>query len=88
VLLQREGWEANHKRVLRIYREEGLNLRRKRPHRRVATAHRKKRPEITSIDQCWSMDFVSDQLSNGRRIRALTVVGNLSRECLAIHVDH
>ena len=88
MLVQREGWEVDHKRVLRIYREEGLNLRRKRPHRRVAAAHREEKPEITSIDQCWSMDFVSDQLFNGRRIRALTVVDNLSRECLAIHVDH
>jgi len=44
------------------------------------------RPELSSIDQCWSMDFVADNLFNGRRIRALTVVDNLSRECLAIHV--
>jgi len=87
VLLRREGWHVNHKRVHRIYCEEGLNLRHKRPRRRVAAAHRVKQPAVSSIDQCWSMDFVSDNLFNGRRIRALTVVDNLSRECLSIHVD-
>lgn len=87
VLLRREGWHVNHKRVYRIYREEGLNLRHKRPRRRVAAAHRLERPEVSRIDQCWSMDFVADNLFNGRRIRALTVVDNLSRECLAIQVD-
>ena len=45
------------------------------------------RPEIKTVDQCWSMDFVADNLFNGRRIRALTIVDNFSRECLAIHVD-
>lgn len=88
VLLRREGWHVNHKRVHRIYCEEGLNLRHRRPRRRVAAAHRMERPEISRIDQCWSMDFVADNLFTGRRIRALTVVDNLSRECLAIHVDH
>ena len=88
VLLKREGWLVNHKRVYRIYCEEGLNLRRKRPKRRVSAAHRHRRPELEKIDQCWSMDFVADNLFNGRRIRALTVVDNFSRECLAIHVDH
>lgn len=87
VLLRREGWLVNHKKVLRIYREEGLNLRSKRPKRRVAAAHRMERPDVTAIDQCWSMDFVADNLFNGKRIRALTVVDNFSRECLAIHVD-
>jgi putative transposase len=88
VLLKREGWQVNHKRVYRIYCEEGLSLRRKRPKRRVSAAHRRQRPEVKQTDQCWSMDFVADNLFNGRRIRALTVVDNFSRECLAIHVDH
>jgi len=86
VLLRREGWHVNHKRVHRIYCKEGLNLRHKRPKRRVAAAHRVKRPDVSGIDECWSMDFVADNLFNGRRIRALTVVDNLSRERLAIHV--
>lgn len=88
VLLRREGWRVNHKKVYRIYREEGLNLRSKRPRRRVAAAHRMERPEIITIDQCWSMDFVADNLFDGRRIRSLTIVDNFSRECMAIHVDY
>lgn len=87
VLLRREGWHVNHKRVHRIYCEECLNLRHRRPRRRVAAAHRMARPEVSNIDQCWSMDFVADNLFNGRRIRALTVVDNFSRESLAVHVD-
>lgn len=88
ILLRREGWQVNHKKVHRIYREQGLNLRSKRPRRRVAAAHRMERPELNDMDQCWSMDFVADNLFNGKRIRALTVVDNFSRECLAIHLDY
>lgn len=88
VLLRREGWQVNHKRVHRLYREEGLSLRFKRPKRRVSAAHRKQSPEVVYIDQCWSMDFVADQLFNGRRLRSLTIVDNFSRECLGITVDH
>ena len=86
-LLRREGWHVNHKRVYRVYCEAGLNLRAKRPRRRVAAAHREQRPVVSSLDECWSMDFVSDNLFNGRRIRALTIVDNYSRECLGIYVD-
>lgn len=88
VLLRREGWVINHKKTWRIYVEEGLNLRRKRPRRRVAAAHRMDRPQLTRVNECWSMDFVADELFNGHRIRALTVVDNFSRESLAITVDH
>lgn len=87
VLLKREGWKINHKRVYRLYREEGLNLRAKRPRRRVSAAPRVGRPEITEMNQCWSMDFVSDTLFDGRRFRALTIVDNFSRECLGIKAD-
>ncbi len=87
-LMRREGWAINHKKTYRIYCEEGLNLRRKRPRRRVMPAHRVQRPEVLECNACWSMDFVADNLFNGRRIRALTVVDNFSRECLAITVDH
>lgn len=88
ILMRREGWLINHKKTHRIYCEEGLNLRRKRPRRNVAAAHRMERPDVSSINECWSMDFVADALFNGRRIRALTVVDNFSRESLAITVDH
>lgn len=86
MLLRREGWPDNHKRVRRIYREEGLNLRNKRPHRSKAAAHRVERPQISNLDQCWSMDFVHDQLFNSRKLRALTIVDNFSRYCYAIEV--
>jgi len=86
VLLRREGWRDNHKRVFRIYKEEGLNLRSKRPRRNRMGAHRETYPEVSSFHQCWSMDFVSDQLFDGRKFRALTVVDNFSRKCLKIEV--
>jgi len=88
ILLRREGWVVNHKKVYRIYKEKGLELRHKRPKRLVSAAHREKVPESTKPDDCWSMDFVHAQLFNGRRIRCLTVVDNFSRDCPIIHVDH
>lgn len=88
ILLRREGWRINHKKTYRIYCEEGLNLRRKRPRRRVAAAHSQERPEVSSMNACWSMDYVADQLFNVQKIRALTVVDNFSRESLAITVDY
>jgi len=86
ILLRREGWRVNHKRVYRIYREEGLNLRRRRPRRHVSGSRRMDRPKIECPNACWSMDFVADSLFNGRRFRALTIVDNYSRECPAIEV--
>lgn len=86
VLLRREGWQVNHKRVYRLYRQAGLNLRRKRPRRRKAAAHRLDRVILTHPNQCWSMDFVADALFDRRRFRALTVVDNFTKESLAIEV--
>ena len=87
VLLRREGWSVNHKRVYRIYCEEGLNLRTKKPKRRKSAAQRVQRPPATFVNESWSMDFVTDSLFNGHRFRSLTIVDNFSRECLAIEVD-
>lgn len=87
VLLQREGWSVNLKRVYRIYCLAGLNLRSKRPKRRRMVSHRIARPAVTKPNDCWTMDFVSDALFNGRRFRALTVMDQFTRECLAIHAD-
>lgn len=87
VLLRREGWMVNHKRVHRLYRHAGLHLRSKRPRRRKAAAHRLERPLLTAPNQSWSMDFVADALFDGRKLRALTVVDNFTRESLAIQVD-
>lgn len=86
VLLQREGWLVNHKRVYRLYREEGLGLRRKPPRHRVASVKRELRSLAEARNECWSMDFVSDQLFDGRRLRVLTIVDNHTRESLALHV--
>ncbi|WP_270448799.1 integrase core domain-containing protein, partial [Klebsiella pneumoniae] len=63
----------NHKKTHRIYCLEGLNLRKKRPRRHVSAAHRQQRPVLSGVDQCWSMDFVSDNLFNGRLGKRLPV---------------
>jgi len=79
---------VNHKRVRRLYREEGLNLRLKRPRRHVTAARRLERATITAINEVWAMDFVSDALFDGKRFRALTVVDLFTRECLVIEANH
>jgi putative transposase len=86
VMLRREGWQVNTKRVFRLYREENLGVR---------TARRKKRsshvrvalPQPTRPNQRWSMDFVSDRLADGRWFRILTVVDQYTRECLCAYAD-
>jgi hypothetical protein len=87
ILPRREGWMVNHKRVYRLYREEGLCLRLKRPRRHVSAADRERQPAATALNALWSMDFISDALFDGRRLRALTVVDAFTREALAIEVD-
>jgi putative transposase len=86
VLLKREGLVVNHKRTERIYREEGLALRRKR-RRKEAAGARVIIPAPQSANQKWSMDFVTESVVTGRRFRALTIVDEYSRECPAIEVD-
>jgi putative transposase len=85
-LLRREGWKDNHKRVHRLYKLEGLNLRNKRPRRNKSGAHREDQVVAQHVNQLWCMDFVSDQLFDGRKFRALTIVDIFSRKCLSIHV--
>ncbi len=86
ILLRREGWKDNHKRVHRLYKEEGLNLRSKRPRRNKAAAHRLERPELSTNHECWSMDFEADQLFDGHKFRCLTIVDDCSRQCPGILV--
>jgi putative transposase len=86
VLLQRAGYRLNHKRVYRLYRDEGLAVRR-RKHKRVAVRPRERAAVALAPNQCWSLDFVSDTLASGRRIRLLTVEDTCTREALAIAVD-
>jgi putative transposase len=87
VLLRREGYLINHKRTERLYREEGLSLRLKRRRKRCS-ALRVVLNKPQRVNQHWSMDFVVDNLYNGRRFRILTVVDDLSRECPVLEVDH
>ena len=85
-LARREGVKANHKRVYRIYREEGLAMRRRRRRKWVrmgaSVAATPTRP-----NQCWSMDFVSDCLANGQTFRVLVLVDDYTRENLTVEVD-
>jgi len=83
-LLQRERFKVSKHRIHRLYREEGLSFRRKRPRRHVAAARHVERPQPQQKNESWSMDFVSDSLIDGRSFRAFTLVENFSRECLAI----
>ena len=86
VLLQREGHVVNHKRVYRLYAEEGLQVRRRR-RKRVNASLRRPMELPGRPTQRWSMDFASDSLASGRRFRALVVVDDYTRECLGIEVD-
>lgn len=79
ILLKREGWKINHKRVYRLYCQEDLQMRLKPPKRRVSCSIRCGRSEATKRNHIWSMDFVSDQLYNGRKLRFLTIVDNFTR---------
>jgi putative transposase len=86
VLLTREGWAVGKHLVYRLYREEGLTLRHRPPRRRKAVVPRAHRPSVTTPNDAWTLDFVTDQLTNGQQIRALTVMDVWTRESLAIEV--
>ena len=86
ILLKREGLVINHKRTERLYREEGLALRKKR-RRKGAAGVRVVIPFPQRTNERWSMDFVTDSIVTGRRFRALTIVDDYSRECPVIEVD-
>jgi putative transposase len=86
VLLRREGWPVNRKLTYRLYREAGLAVRR-RKRKRIGPFERKPLPKPTAANRSWSMDFVSDGLADGRRIRCLAIVDDCTRECVALEVD-
>ena len=87
VLLNREGWNVGKYLVYRLYKEEGLALKKMRPHgKRKAVRHRAERFTATAPDQAWSIDFVADQLQDGTRFRSLTMVDIYTREGVAIEV--
>ena len=85
-LLAREGLAPNHKKLLRIYREEGLKVRR-RGGRKWALGTRAPMMLPQGLNQRWSLDIVSDALGCGRRFRILCVVDDFTRECLALVAD-
>jgi putative transposase len=86
VLLRREGWLVNAKRVYRLYRLEGLGIpaRRRKKH---ASALRSLLPAAQAPNEQWSMDFLSDHLATGQRFRVFTLVDNMTRESLALEAD-
>ncbi len=86
VLLRREGFAVNIKRVYRIYTQERLTVRRRRRRRRAPRGVPWLTPP-TRVNERWSLDFVLDVLEDGRRFRILTVVDDFTRACLAIDVD-
>jgi len=88
VLLRREGHQVGETRLLRLYREEGLSLRKKSPKRRRSAVVRQPKSAATSPNEIWSMDFMHDRLSNGRKFRLLTVVDVFTRECVALEIAY
>jgi putative transposase len=86
VLLRREGWRVNAKRIYRLYREEELLVRTKQ-RRKMARRQRVSSGIAVRPNHCWSMDFVSDKLADGRSFRILTVVDQFTRECVTLQAD-
>jgi transposase InsO family protein len=88
-LLRNDGWHVNHKRVARIWRQEGLKVPQRQPKRRRLWLNDgsclRLRPEHRN--HVWSYDFLAERTSDGRSLRMLNVVDEFSRECLRIHVD-
>jgi putative transposase len=86
VLLRREGWRVNHKRILRLYRLEGLQWR-MRPTRKRGSDVRVPLAAATRPHERWSMDFVADCFEDGRRFRILTAIDQFTREAVLIEAD-
>jgi putative transposase len=84
VLLNREGWDVGKHLVYRLYKEEGLALKKRPQRKRKAVRHREERFIATAPNQAWSIDFVADQLQDGKRFRALTILDVYTREGVAI----
>jgi putative transposase len=86
VLLRRQGLEINHKRTYRLYQKAGLSIRQKR--KKLPSEHRGKPEPVEAVPNTrWAMDFVSDRMQYGRRVRVLNVIDESSRECLATIAD-
>ncbi|KXW55793.1 hypothetical protein FV185_09520 [Ferrovum sp. PN-J185] len=86
-LLRREGVEANHKKVFRLYQEAGLAVKRRRK-RHGVMVQKQSLSLPSSPNEVWSMDFVSDALASGRRVKALTIVDDFTKESIDIALEH
>lgn len=86
VLLRREGIRVNHKRIERLYRAEGLAVRR-RGRKSAVRLHRGRPPAPQHANEQWAVDFLQDALASGRTIRVLSVIDTFTREALALEVD-
>jgi putative transposase len=86
VLLRREGWKVNAKRVYRLYSQEGMQVRTK-VRKKIARRQRLPAPRAARPNQCWAMDFMSDRLADGSGFRVLTVVDLFTRECVTMLAD-
>jgi putative transposase len=87
IMLRREGWKDNKKRVHRLYRLEGLQVRMRNRRKKRLSLHRGAVPPASGPNQYWSMDFVHDQLASGRSFRVLTVIDQWSRESVLLEVN-
>lgn len=85
-ILRREGFAVNHKRVERIYKQEGLSLRVKK-RKKLKAVTRVPLPRPVRVNQQWSMDFIHDKLWDGRKFRSLSIVDTFTHECLMLEVD-
>ncbi|GHG99829.1 hypothetical protein GCM10010961_36000 [Pseudodonghicola xiamenensis] len=86
VLLERKGMRMNHKKLYRIYREEGLSVKRRRGRKR-ARGTRAPMPSVARVNARWSLDFVSDSFGASRKFRILAVIDDCTRECLCLVAD-
>lgn len=86
VILQRQGWRVNHKKIRRLYREEKLQVRKRGGRKRTLGT---RRPLLlpSRTDERWSLDFVHDSFTDGRRFRVLAVADDYSRECFSLVAD-
>ena len=87
IMLRREGWPDNKKRVHRLYRLEGLQVRLRARRKKRLSQHREAVPPASGRNQRWSMDFVHDQFASGRTFRVLTVIDQWSRESVLLEAN-
>jgi putative transposase len=85
-MLRREGMQINHNRTYRLYKSAGLSLQKRSKKKRYEKRGRPERP-VMEPNVRWSMDFVSDRTRSGSNIRILTVIDEVTRECLALEAD-